>query len=235
MKPLTPPKPLTPTRGDGVPAMPGAGACTVIVMAKAPVAGFAKTRLIPVLGAAGAAALAGRLLARAVAEALAAELGPVELCVTPDADHPAFDALRAAGRVRLSDQGAGDLGVRMNRALGRVLAAGSRTLLIGTDAPALTAGRLRAAAEALSDHDAVFVPALDGGYALVGLAGPVPGLFDRIDWSTARVMAQTRARLAAAAVRFAELPPVADIDEPADLAHPDTAGWLAPDEPASSG
>ena len=74
-------------------------------------------------------------------------------------------------------QGDGDLGARMDRALTRALAAHDAAMLIGTDAPALDAAALRRAAAALARHDAVFVPALDGGYALVGLRRPASGLF----------------------------------------------------------
>ena len=78
---------------------------------------------------------------------------------------------------------------------------------------------LRSAALALDGHDAVFVPALDGGYALVGLSRPAPGLFAGMTWSTAQVMSETRERARAAGLRWAELPPVADIDVAADLVH----------------
>lgn len=66
-------------------------------------------------------------------------------------------------------------------------------LLLGTDAPALTSAVLLAAAAALEAADAVFVPALDGGYALVCLRRPAPELFDAMPWSNAQVMAQTPA------------------------------------------
>lgn len=200
----------------------------VIVFAKAPVAGLAKTRLAPALGAAGAAALAARLLDHAVQAAVDAAVGPVELCTTPDAAHPAFVRLRHALGVTLTVQGDGDLGRRMNRALTRALQQHERVLLTGTDAPALDAARLREAAAVLgadAGPDAVFVPALDGGYALVGLRRPAPALFDRVPWSTPQVMAATRECARAAGLRWSELAPVADIDEPADLVHL-PAGWL---------
>ena len=82
---------------------------------------------------------------------------------------------------------------------------------------------LRQAAAALQSFAAVFVPAHDGGYALVGLRAAPPGLlsalFNGMRWSTPQVMAQTRQRLALAGVDYAELQSVADIDEPADLQH----------------
>jgi uncharacterized protein len=192
---------------------------TVIVMAKAPVAGYAKTRLIPALGAAGAAALAERLLQHAVTQALVSALGPVELCCAPDQHHPSFAGLRALPGLVWADQGEGDLGTRMARAFERRLAGSGPTLMIGTDAPTLDAAVLRQAAEALNHNDAVFVPALDGGYALIGLRRPAPSLFSAMAWSTPTVMARTRERLAAAGLRHTELPSLADIDEAADLIH----------------
>ncbi|OYV02478.1 MAG: hypothetical protein CFE45_00125 [Burkholderiales bacterium PBB5] len=197
----------------------------IIVFAKAPVPGLAKTRLAPALGELGAAALAERMLHHALAQATAADVGPVELCAAPDATHPAMQAAAAEHGSRLPEQGTGDLGLRMHRALTRSLLRHGRALLIGTDAPALDASVLRQAASALQDHDAVFVPALDGGYALVGQRRADPRWFSDMRWSHDRVMDETRERLRAAGVRWAELPPVADIDEPVDLVHV-PPGWL---------
>jgi rSAM/selenodomain-associated transferase 1 len=191
----------------------------LVVFAKAPLPGLAKTRLIPALGAAGAAALAERMLEHAAQKAAAAGADTLEICAAPDASHPCFARLAQAHGLSTTTQGDGDLGQRMHRAFVRVLANHDRALLIGTDAPALDAAMLTQAQAALHDHDAVFVPALDGGYALVGLRSPQACLFDRMTWSTPSVMADTRQRLRAAGLRWAELPAVADVDEPADLAH----------------
>lgn len=200
-------------------------ATAVIVFAKAPEPGHAKTRLMPALGPAGAAALATRMLEHAVAQAAMAGVGPVELCGAPDASHTAFTRVAARHEVVLTTQGAGDLGARMHRAFTRALSQHARALLIGTDAPALDARLLQRAAAELAQHDAVFVPALDGGYALVGLRRADARWFTDMAWSTACVMDETRARLRAAGLPWAELPAVADIDEPADLVHL-PAGWL---------
>lgn len=199
--------------------------CPVLVFAKAPRAGLAKTRLAPALGMQGAAQLAARMLAHAVAEACAAGLGPVVLCCAPDASDPAFARLARVHGVGLAPQGEGDLGARMARALRRELDGCRRVLLVGTDAPAVDAVYLRQAAAALLDHDAVFGPAADGGYTLVGLSCRADGLFHGMGWSTPRVMAQTRARLRALSLSHAELATLHDIDEPADLAFL-PAGWL---------
>lgn len=213
-------KPMN-ARATGLPV------CPVVVLAKSPVAGFAKTRLIPALGPQGAAALAEQLLHHTVREAIHADLGPVDLCITPDTGHPAVTACRDALGASLSLQVEGDLGIRMAGAFARWLGAPGGVLLLGTDAPAIDALALRAAAAALRDTDAVFIPALDGGYALIGLRAAASALFDRMSWSTPRVMADTRLRLAAAGLRHTELPPVADIDEPDDMRHL-PAGWLVP-------
>lgn len=198
--------------------------CRVIVMARAPVPGHAKTRLIPALGAAAAATVAERLLDHAVRQAVAADIGPVELCGAAESDHPAphpaFARLREALPIELTAQGPGDLGQRMHRAFERALGSvPGRALLIGTDAPSLDAALLRQAAAELTATDAVFVPAHDGGYALVGLRRPEIRLFEQMRWSVPSVMAHTRERLAAAGLRHVELPPLHDIDEAADLVH----------------
>jgi rSAM/selenodomain-associated transferase 1 len=198
----------------------------IAVMAKAPRAGHAKTRLAPALGANGAAALAALLLDHAVAQATAAALGPVTLWGTPDADHPAFERARVDHGVALAVQCDGDLGARMAHVFdASFAAAGSPLLLMGSDAPGLVSALLRDAAHALIEHDAVLVPALDGGYALLGLRSPAPWLFDAMPWSTPRVMAETRTRIAAAGLHHVELPAVADIDLPGDLVHL-PPGWL---------
>jgi rSAM/selenodomain-associated transferase 1 len=191
----------------------------VVVFAKAPVPGLAKTRLVPALGEAGAAALAERMLRHALAQAVAADIGPVVLCATPDAPHPMLRDMAAACGAALLAQGPGDLGARMARALRRQLRRWPRALLVGTDAPALGARQLREAARALADHDAVFVPTHDGGYVLVGQRRPGdPRCFRGMTWSHPQVMADTRRRLADAGLSWLELAPVVDIDEPADLA-----------------
>ncbi len=197
----------------------------VIVMAKTPIPGFAKTRLIPAIGADRAAALAERLLHATVAQAVAAAIGPVDLCCAPDRSQPAFARYLGSAGIELTNQGEGDLGARMARAFERSLRGGRCVVMIGTDAPALDAALLARAARALSDADAVFVPAFDGGYALIGLRRAAPSLFADMPWSTSAVMARTRQRLAATSLTHIELPAVADIDEPADLVHL-PSGWL---------
>ncbi len=188
----------------------------IVIFAKAPVPGRVKTRLIPALGDASAAQLAQRMLADTVVHANAAGLATPELCVAPHADDPAWAGFLPAG-VRLSDQGPGDLGQRLAAAARRVIDAGERILLIGTDCPALDGGLLAQAAARLEDHDAVIYPARDGGYVLLGLARTDPSLFNDIRWSTDTVAAITIARIADLGWSLFVGETLSDIDEPADL------------------
>ena len=192
------------------------GAARIVIFAKAPVPGRAKTRLIPALGEAGAARLAHRMLAGTVAEANLAGLGIPELCATPHPGDPQWSGLLPAG-VRVSDQGEGDLGERLASAARRVIGDGERILLIGTDCPDLDGVRLRAAASQLDHHDAVIHPAVDGGFVLLGLRRFDASVFRGIAWSTDSVAEDTKARISALGWSLYVGDTLRDIDEPADL------------------
>jgi rSAM/selenodomain-associated transferase 1 len=184
-------------------------ATDIAVLAKAPVPGTAKTRLIPAIGAHAAAVLQERLTARTVDTAREAGIGRVTLWCTPDTRHPSFRALGVA----LKEQPAGDLGARMLAAF-----AGTPTLVVGSDCPALTPAHLRSAAAALATHDTVLIPAEDGGYVLIGAMAPHPALFASMAWGAPTVLAETRRRVAALKLACAELPPLWDVDTEEDLA-----------------
>lgn len=193
------------------------GETGLLVFARAPVPGQAKTRLIPALGQAGAAELHARLVRHTLRQAMAADVGPVRLCCAPDDRHPFFaECARDFGVVLLIQRG-DDLGQRMAHALAAGLRTCRHVLLVGTDCPALGPVILREAVRGLEDNTAVFVPAQDGGYALVGVRDAVPPIFAGVSWGSAAVMAQTRRLLRAQSVRWHELPPHADIDTPRDL------------------
>ena len=189
----------------------------VIIIAKAPIPGFAKTRLIPALGAEGAAGLAERMLYRTVGNALAAALGPVELCATPAPEDPAWARLDLPPQLAWSEQGDGDLGMRMARAAERAAARGERIVLIGTDCPAIGMEELQSASRALDTHDAFMQPTVDGGYALLALRAFHPLIFHDIRWSTDTVAFATLCRAGRLGWRVQSRPPVHDIDEAADL------------------
>lgn len=189
----------------------------IVIFAKAPLPGQAKTRLIPSLGAEGAASLAGQLLNHCVSEALAAKVGTAELCVSPSVELPVWRCFSIPPTVMWTEQGGGGLGERLARAAQRVTDEGESMLLIGTDCPELTAHTLRDAARALDHSDACIVPVSDGGYALLGVKQYLPSLFFDMPWSTAAVASLTRERIMAAGLSLCELPVLNDIDEPADL------------------
>jgi uncharacterized protein len=184
----------------------------IVIFAKEPIAGRVKTRLIPALGAEGAARLAAEMLARTLEEAAATRLA-VELCGEPD---PA-GWREPPSAVRLTAQGTGDLGERLARAAERVLGKGDRILLIGTDCPGLDRARLSAAATALDRHDAVIHPTYDGGYALLGLRRFDPSVFEGIAWSSDKVASQTVARIETLGWSLLIGEKLRDVDEPADL------------------
>jgi rSAM/selenodomain-associated transferase 1 len=188
----------------------------VLIFARAPQPGAAKTRLIPLLGAEGAAALQARLIKHTLTTVKRASMGPVELHGTP-ADDEFLRYCAAVYGAELVEQREGNLGARMAAALSGALARGHCALLIGTDCPAMTARHLRHAADALQKgHDAVFVPTEDGGYALVGLARYASRIFEGIAWSTSSVMQATRDRLRSLGWRWAELEMLWDVDQPGD-------------------
>ena len=196
---------------------PAENRCTVVVFARAPEPGRVKTRLIPELGEAGAAALHRRLVAHSLVAATEAAIGPVELWCTPDARDP---FLKDCGRrfgASLHSQGDGDLGARMQRAFESVLTRSARAILIGSDIPALSGRYLRGADRDLAGRDAVIGPAEDGGYVLIGLSRCDPELFRGISWGGPGVLEETRRRVGALAWSASELLPLWDLDRPEDL------------------
>ena len=209
---------MTPTARDG---------CAVIVFARVPVPGSVKTRLVPHLGAEGAAALHARLVKHALKTARGAAFHRIELHGTPVGNDPFFRYCAGRYGVVVAAQPAGDLGTRMLAAFEGALASHACVLLIGSDCPALTARHLRQAEQALrGGADAVFVPCEDGGYALIGLQREDGQLFEGITWGGNDVMTATRARLARLGWRWRELETLWDVDRPEDYQRLVASGLL---------
>lgn len=189
---------------------------SIAILAKAPIPGLAKTRLIPTIGAHAAAVLQERLTERTVTTALAANIGPVTLWCAPDSTHSTFLRLVARLRITLKPQPQGDLGARM---LAAAAACSGPVLVIGTDCPALTEVHLRGAANDLRNGtDVILIPADDGGYVLIGTRSEQPALFAGIVWGTKTVLAETRARIIENCLVLTERPPLWDVDTESDLA-----------------
>jgi len=188
----------------------------VAILAKAPVPGFAKTRLIAQFGSERAARLQASLIAHAAATACHCEIGPVTLWAAPDAVDSLFQTLQSRLGLALACQSDGDLGTRM---LTAVAAADGPALVIGTDCPALSSDHLRTAANALrSGTEVVLFPAEDGGYVLIGMRTPHAALFEPpIRWGTPRVLGETRRRLQRLRLAWQEPTTLWDIDEPRDV------------------
>lgn len=181
----------------------------IVVLTKAPAPGRVKTRLIPALGARGAAALHEALVHQTLDLARATGL-PVQVALDGPLDGPFAAALRGRG-LAVFGQVSGDLGDRLRAAL----AGPGRRVALGTDSPTLSPAWIRAAAEAPTP--VALGPAEDGGYWTIAVDAPCDAVFDAIPWSSDAVLATTLDRARAAGLGVTMLPTCYDIDLPADL------------------
>lgn len=182
----------------------------LILFAKYPVPGLAKTRLIPALGEQGAAALHRRLTERTL-DVLRAVPAPVEVQYT-GAD--AFDfRLWLGDGITLAEQVEGGLTERLIAA-----ARPGPHIFFGADTPDLMADTVLAAITALDNYEVVIGPAEDGGYYLIGMQRPMPELMTDMAWSTDAVFPETMRRLEAMGIEPVLLPVLSDCDRPEDLA-----------------
>ena len=200
----------------------------IILFTRYPEPGRAKTRLIPALGAKGAAALQQRMTEQtldrikllAKTRTLSGEIryeggDRIRIEEWLGNDHPCLE------------QGPGDLGAKMARAFGAAFGAGAgRVLVVGGDCPGLSGAIMAAALERLKEVDLVIGPARDGGYYCIGMGRALPELFIDMPWGTGKVLALTRERAKKQGLTVHLLEPLRDIDRPEDLAemnnHPQT-------------
>jgi rSAM/selenodomain-associated transferase 1 len=198
----------------------------LVIMAKMPAPGQVKTRLIPALDAEGAALLAHQLLVHTLSTvAQTTTFAHIELCMAPAGDDTRLQRLELEPemqtKLKVTAQGDGDLGARMQGAFERLQQNHEAVMMIGTDAPDITASLLDRAAKDISRYDAIFIPACDGGYTLIGInqtfTPPLSTLFADMPWSTPAVMPITRERLRNLNAHWHEYAPMTDIDEPEDL------------------
>lgn len=195
------------------------GDTQLIVMARYPTPGAVKTRLIHALGCVGAALLqhdmTRHLLEVATAAASSGDL-TVELRTT-GATVAKMRQLHGEP-IACRDQGDGDLGDRVQRAVAAAFERGARrVLVVGTDCPGITAELLLRAAAALADADVVLGPAADGGYYLLGLRQPAPELLNGMPWGTGNLLAATLAAARQQRLQVVQLPVLSDVDRPGDL------------------
>ena len=191
----------------------------LIVFTRYPEPGKAKTRLIPVLGKAGAANLHRLMAQRTIARALSLQNSrrlSVEIHHTNDSQQQMQDWLGT--NIIYQNQIDGDLGAKMTAAFQQSFNSGvDKAAIIGTDCPDLKVEIMAQAFDKLSQHDLVLGPAKDGGYYLIGLRRSIPELFSGIKWGTSEVFASTQAIAQNLDLNIAYLPTLADIDLPEDL------------------
>jgi rSAM/selenodomain-associated transferase 1 len=191
----------------------------LIVFTRYPEPGTTKTRLIPVLGKAGAANLHRLMAQRTIARARSLQQSgrlSVEIHHTGGNLQLMQDWLGTD--IIYQNQIDGDLGAKMLAAFQKSFDSGvDKAAIIGTDCPTLKAEIMAQAFQELSQHDVVLGPAKDGGYYLIGLRRAIPELFSGIKWGTSEVFVCTRAIAQNLDLNIAYLPTLADIDRPEDL------------------
>jgi uncharacterized protein len=190
----------------------------LIIFSKAPIPGQVNTRLIPVLGADGAAKLHQDMLEQKLRMTHDKQIAPIELYCWPDKHHPYFQQISSRFTLKLHSQTGADLGKRMASALQQALSNYRQAVIIGTDCPPLDQQYLTEAFQALTQGaDAVIGPASDGGYVLLGLSRFDQTIFEGIDWGKESVFSQTIARLRQLEFNYVELTTLWDVDTPDDL------------------
>ncbi len=215
MNPFRVLKPLHPTQSVR-------GLCALAVMTKAPLAGRVKTRLVPPLTAYEAAELNKCFLSDTAAAISSVTIKTDALGIavyTPIGAESAYTDILPPDFSLLAQRGE-SFGRRLYFAAVDLFKCGFESVcLIDSDSPTVPAGNFTQAVKLLScpGDRVVLGPCEDGGYYLIGLKKPHREVFRRIDWSTARVLAQTRRRAHEIGLEIKLLPTGYDVDERSSL------------------
>jgi len=198
----------------------------LIVFTRFPEPGKTKTRLIPALGAEGAARLQRHMTKHILAAAAKTGNRPG---LTTEVRHEggSTDLMQKwlGPQFSYRPQGPGDLGRRMARAFEDAFRDSKEAaVIVGSDIPGISADIIQQAFEGLLKNDLVLGPARDGGYYLIGMRNTIPAetyarLFAGINWGTGEVLSQTLQTARESGLRFILLESLADVDRPADLRH----------------
>lgn len=189
----------------------------LLVFTRVPVSGQTKTRLIPLLGAQGAAEFHQTILLSTLAEANASNFTTVEIWCATENEHPFLKQCELDYSCAMKIQQGNDLGERMHHAAEITLAENAFVVLIGSDCPAITTDILNQSYQHLSDgKDVVLGPASDGGYYLIGVKKPNSCIFQDITWGKGNVAERTRQNFTELGLDYVELEELSDIDTPED-------------------
>ena len=205
--------------------MPQGSRKRLIIFTRYPEPGSTKTRMIPQLGAEGAAELQRQMTRHIVSSVTEfSGLHPIALEIRFEGGNQKLMAAWLGNGLDYAPQGKGDLGLRMSRALGDGFEGGYDTIvIIGSDIPDISGDIIHKAFVGLKKHDLVLGPAGDGGYYLIGMhkTGFIqanPQLFNGIQWGTDGVLSQTLAIAEELRLSYVLLDTLNDVDRPEDLA-----------------
>lgn len=215
--------------------MPADGIAPVLaLMAKAPVPGQSKTRLMPDLSASEAADVAAALIRETARLAGRAWPGPIHLFCWPDQNNRAFREIVEHSRIETANQSGGNLGEKMSNAICGFTSRGIPAAVMGCDIPHCPPDQLLHAFNLLEEGKNVIGPGVDGGYYFLGLQDCLPDLFAGIRWGGADVLQWTMKNADRLGIELTALDSLQDIDSYADLVaaaseFPDLQRWLKQD------
>ncbi|MCK5205465.1 MAG: TIGR04283 family arsenosugar biosynthesis glycosyltransferase, partial [Desulfobacterales bacterium] len=196
----------------------------LIVFTRFPDPGKTKTRLIPELGAKGAARLQQQMTEHIMATAARVSNRPgLTIEVRHEGGNAGLLQEWLGPQFSYRPQGPGDLGRRMVRAFEAAFRdSKGAVVIVGSDIPGISVDIIEQAFEGLQNNDLVLGPARDGGYYLIGIKNTIPAetyprLFDGINWGTGEVLSQTLQTARESGLRFVLLESLADVDRPDDL------------------
>ena len=192
---------------------------SLIIFTRYPNPGKTKTRLIPALGAEGAANIGRKMTEHTLNHVKDLQsLRLIAIAVYFTGGNTELMQQWLGANLRYQYQGEGDLGSRMALAFAKAFEEGSKSVvIIGTDCPSLTPKLMEVAFQELAQHDLVLGSAQDGGYYLIGLRRLIPELFTGISWGTSDVLQQTVTIAKQLDLALGYLPTLADVDRPEDL------------------
>ncbi len=189
----------------------------LIIFTRYPEPGKTKTRLIPALGAEGAAELQRQLTEHTVIEARKL-LKEISIAIYYTGSPQKVMESWLGNDLNYFPQSSGDLGNRMKSAFTESFELEfSRVVIIGIDCPDLNIEIIRKGFESLDKNDLVLGEASDGGYYLIGLEKVIPELFQNISWGTNEVLSKTKIIAQQLKLNTVILPVLSDIDRPEDL------------------